>query len=163
MATTAPAPTPAPGPTVVDRVTARFDLSDRRNLLGLGVLCFCAGIMVGARLMRGMPTQLTEATPDPHPKGSPEQTGPVVYVPQPCADCAERAIQKERAAQRAAEAAQRPQATQEAAADDDAARAAAVERQQVAPEGMRTFSPYAEATLPAELVEQGDSSVPENG
>jgi hypothetical protein len=75
---------------VRDSVASRFDLSDRRNLIGLGVLAFCAGIMVGARIMRGVPTA-----------GVTEVPGEVVYVDAPCAGCREAALQREAALRQA--------------------------------------------------------------
>jgi len=70
---------------VRDSVASRFDLSDRRNLIGLGVLAFCAGIMLGARIMRGVPGPVTEVP------------GEVVYVDAPCAGCREAALRAQAA------------------------------------------------------------------
>lgn len=161
MPTAATAPTPAPpAPSVGERVAARFDLSDRRNLAGLGILCFCLGVMAGARLMRGAVPPLPVGGPTPPAGGGGTVPGPVSTMPPvdvPCAGCRERMIQEGRAAV----AAQRAAAAQ-AAADagtvdpetDETERGNVAARQQVPPEGARTFSPYAESTLPAEHVEQ---------
>jgi len=160
MATrTATAPAPAPG-TPITRAPVlfgRIDLNEPRNLAGLAVMAFCLGVMAGARLMRGA-----------IPPAEPGQ-------PQPCADCAERAIQAERAARAAARPQPAPTAPQPAPApptvpervvdpsgDEDAARAATVAAQLMGTaDAPRKFSPYAESVLPAEhVVSNGDSSIP---
>lgn len=102
MPTTPDTPTTEAGR--LDVITSRFDLSDKRNLIGLGVMAFCLGVMVGARLMRG-------ALPVPPESGGgvaqPESTERVVYVDRPgpvqivkgddCPECAEAKLQEQRA------------------------------------------------------------------
>jgi hypothetical protein len=151
-------------------IAARFDLSDRRNLAGLGVFLFCAGIVVGAKLMKGAATSVGNVRAIADGQGQPVYgPGPSQHMhpaDQPCAGCREREIQQGRqiAAQAAAEAARRAAANAQGPteADVDAAeRAAAGNRQLDGVDGLRTFSAYAESTLDESLVTQGDSSVPE--
>lgn len=104
-------------PEVPGGIASRFDLTDRRTLIGLGIMAFCLGVMAGARLMRGVPM--------PHPSGgggvaSPMQTpapagervifrdvpGPVQFVKgDDCPECAEKKILEQRTAE--ADAAER--------------------------------------------------------
>lgn len=157
----ATAPTPAPPtPSVTERVAARFDLSDRRNLVGLGVLFFCAGIMVGARLMRGAvppvgvgPTLTPAGGAVLRPGGVPGPAVPPIPFDIPCAGCRERAV-----AEAAKVASTRPPTP--VADTDQAERENVTARQAMPPEGMRTFSPYNESEFPAEMVTGGDSSLP---
>lgn len=178
MADTSPAPAPTTAPGRFDGLAARFDLRDPRNLVGLGVLAFCAGIIVGARIMRG-----ATAPPKPAPGvlrvnpagGVTDTTGtPVQMHPdgtghpkdQPCAGCREKAIQQARqiAGQEAARLRRLENAPEPTAADTDAAeRGAAADRQLAGVDGLKTFSAYAESILPEEMVTSGDSSVPPEG
>lgn len=172
------ASTPAPAPTAATRVAevregiaARFDLSDRRNLAGLGVFLFCAGIVVGAKLMRGAATSVSNVRSIADGKGQPQPGTPPSttlheHPGQPCAGCREREIQDGRriAEQAAAAAARRAAANAQGPSDADvdaAERAAAGDRQLQGVDGLKTFSAYAESTLDEALVTQGDSSVPE--
>jgi hypothetical protein len=144
--------TPTP-PARSNPLASRFDLSDRRNLASAGVLLFCLGVIVGAKLMRGAVPPLAPEPPE-RPKPEPvirEVPGPVVYRDIPCQSCAEKARQ-EGEAMRASYTA------------DEAARKAVTEEQLPDPvrDAPRTFSPYAEAVLPAEMVDGApDTSVPD--
>lgn len=151
-----PTPTPAPGTTLLG---GRIDLTERRTQLGLGIMAFCLGVMVGARLMRGAV---------PPGGGVAEVPGPVAYRQGPCAECAERAIQAARAAGQPtptptpppAPSEPQPAATAPLIDPEAAEREAMAQRQQEPTNGApKHFSAYNEATLPAELVTNGDSSL----
>lgn len=169
MADTTPTLKAAPAPKG-PLLFGRIDLGDPRTLAGLGVMAFCLGIMAGARLMRGAvpPTEVAQ--------------------PAPCADCAERAIQEQRAAARAARNdiaegnvwpdAPTPPAQPASDLEDedmqhlkeDIRRLEAEDMQRAAATALqlegtdnasKQFSPYAESVFPAEqIVSSGDSSVP---
>lgn len=96
-------------PEVPGGIASRFDLTDRRTLIGLGIMAFCLGVMAGARLMRGasVPAEgggVASPMPTPAPAGSErvivrETPGPVVYVKgDDCPGCAERALLEQRQA-----------------------------------------------------------------
>lgn len=106
-------PTTVDTPEVPGGIASRFDLTDRRTLIGLGIMAFCLGVMAGARLMRNVPMPAPGATPAPSGGVGPTERvvfrdvpGPVVYVPgDDCPGCAEAKVLEERRA--AADAAAR--------------------------------------------------------
>ena len=170
MADTSPAPA---RPSVGERIGGRFDLSDRRTLVGLGVLAFCAGVMVGARLMRGaVPAAELPGTDNGGLGGNPAVPS-VVFRDVPCRECAEkhakegaaiiaehnaRAVAQasaEAAAARAQHAAEpvEPLAPSDEVAADIAARAAMAELQRDVQPAPKRFSPMAEVdVLPEDVV-----------
>jgi hypothetical protein len=172
--TSTPAPKPAKTPAeqvteVRQSIASRFDLTDPRNLIGLGVFAFCAGIVVGAKLMRGAATSVGNVRSIADGQGQPQPGTPPAHVPhpvdQPCAGCRERAIQEGRAiaAQEAARRRRESNSPEPSAADVDAVERNGVVDRQLANgvDGLKTFSMYAESTLPEEMVTSpGDSSLP---
>lgn len=99
-------------------ITSRFDLTDKRNLIGLGVMAFCLGVMVGARLMRGaMPAPESGGVAPTVNPTAPITTvfrdvpGPVQYVKgDDCPECAEKKLQEQRERERVANAQSAPPA-----------------------------------------------------